>query len=56
MAPPSGRALRESLAPGTDLPVKGLFFSEEAENLTFRPPVASKQTNPILNLKYRKNG
>jgi hypothetical protein len=38
----------------TDLPVKGLFFSEEAENVTFRPPVASKQTKQILNLKISK--
>jgi hypothetical protein len=44
----------EGRNPGTDLPVKGLFFSEEAENVTFRPPVASKQTKQILNFKNLK--
>ena len=37
-------------------PGKGSVFSEEAENGTFRPPVASKQTKQILNLKNLKNG
>jgi hypothetical protein len=37
-------------------PGKGFVFSEEAESGTFRPPVASKQTKPILNFKNLKNG
>ena len=35
----------------TDLAVKGLFFSQGAENGAFRPSVASKQKKTVLKLK-----
>ena len=35
-------------------PGKGSVFSEEAENGTFRPPVASKQTKQIFFRKSQK--